>query len=62
MKRQKEAAAEFIQAICDLAADTEKLDNLECYLSYHFGTWLKHFANTPESMVQELQQFANIIF
>lgn len=61
MKVNYEAEAKrFCKAIKELAENQSSLDNLESYLSYHFDEWLKKFANTPENMASELQEFAKI--
>ena len=52
------AAHEFCDAIRAIAANAEALDNLESYLSFHFSAWLTKYANTPEGITDELQQFA----
>ena len=56
----EETAREFCAAIASLAANPEALDNLESYLSYHFGSWLTKHANTPEGITDELNMFAGI--
>ena len=53
-------AAQFAAAIKTIAEKPENLDNLEHYLSYHFATWLNAFANTPENITAELQEFAEM--
>ena len=59
MKYENEAKR-FAEAIRTLAKDEGALDNLECYLSMHFDIWLQKFANTPESFVAEMNNFAHI--
>lgn len=53
-------AEHFIDAIAKLADTPANLDNLEIYLSHHFGEWLTKYANTPECITAELQKFANM--
>lgn len=53
-------AAQFIAAIKTIAEKPENLENLELYLSYHFGDWLQKYANTPETIVCEMRQFAEM--
>ena len=53
-------ATEFITAIKTIAAKENNLDNLECYLSYHFTEWMEKFANTPEKITAELKCFAEM--
>lgn len=50
----------FCDAIKLFSEQPDALENLESYLSYHFGAWLEKYANTPESMAAELYNFANI--
>lgn len=57
MKHEK-TAAEFIQAIKTISEKPENLNNFQHYLSIHFDTWLKKFANTPEGITAELIAFA----
>ena len=61
MKREyKEEAASVAESIRQLASKPENLDNFECYLSMHFGEWLKRFASDPENIACELKQFAQM--
>ena len=53
-------AAQFVTAIKTIAEKPENLDNLECYLSYHFDKWLEMWANTPETITAELKAFAEM--
>ena len=53
-------AAAFCDAIRKLASKPENLDNLECYLLHHFPVWLSKFAHTPENLVCEMREFANM--
>lgn len=53
-------AADFVNAIKDLAAKPDSLDNLEYYLSRHFAKWLEKYANTPENITCEMKEFANM--
>lgn len=53
-------AAQFIEALKTLASKPDNLDNLECYLSHHFPVWMEKYANTPETLVCELIQFAEM--
>lgn len=61
MKYTKEAA-QFIGAIKTIAAKPENLDNLESYLSNHFAEWMKNYANTPETLICEMREFASMTF
>ncbi len=53
-------AQQFCKAIKAIASDTERLNNLESYLTYHFDTWLERWANTPEGISADLQAFAEM--
>lgn len=59
-KAQEKAAEKFCKAISTIAEKPENMDNLQCYLSHHFETWLKRFANDPESIAAELTHFAEM--
>lgn len=56
---EKEAKL-FIQALKNFGKNPDAYDNFECYLAHHFGTWLETYANTPEGMAREMEQFALI--
>lgn len=56
----EQIAKEFVTAIKKLVGNEHNIDNLECYLGYHFAEWLKKFANTPESMTAEIKSFAEM--
>ena len=53
-------AHELIEAIKTMAAKPENLDNFESYLSHHFDVWMENYANTPENLVSEVKQFAEM--
>lgn len=53
-------AATFCEAIRNLAKNPEALDNLQSYLEMHFAPWLEKFANTPEGIAAELEDFSGI--
>lgn len=55
-----ELANEFIKAIETIANKPENLENFESYLTYHFDTWLKRYANTPETITAELKAFSKM--
>lgn len=50
----------FIEAIKTISEKPENLENLELYLSHHFGAWLENFANSPETITAELKAFAEM--
>ena len=54
-------AAQFCEYIRTIASKPDNLDNLESYLSFSFGDWLKKYAYDPQSMVAEMREFANMI-
>lgn len=56
----KKEAKTFVDAIKKLAEKPDNLENLEFYLSVHFSEWLKKYANTPERMAIEMQEFAEM--
>ena len=61
MERYYEKEAKrFCKAIKTLAENQLSLDNLESYLSFHFDEWLKKFANTPENISSEMEEFSKI--
>lgn len=53
-------ARQVCAAIKKMAENENTLNNFEIYLSFHFKEWLKKFANTPQDMACELQEFAKI--
>ena len=56
----EKAAMDFVEAIKVIAQKPQNLDNLQSYLSTHFMSWTKKYANSPESLAAELQIFANM--
>jgi len=58
--KYEHVAKQFVAAIKTIAEKPENLENLELYLSYHFGSWLERFANTPETIVCEMREFAEM--
>ncbi len=49
-------------AIKKLAADEDHLNNFISYLTQHFPEWLRKYANTPDGLVSEFREFANMNF
>lgn len=49
-------------AIKRLASDEDHLNNFVSYLTQHFPEWLNKYANTPEGLVSEFTEFANMNF
>lgn len=60
MKKYTFEAAQFCDAIRELANKPENLQNLEMYLVEHFDKWLRKYASTPESMIAEMVNFAQM--
>ena len=60
MKKYTNEAAQFCDAIRELANKPENLQNLESYLEWHFETWMEKFANTPDGMAAEMSEFAQM--
>ena len=60
MNNNEKLAKELCAAIRTLAENPERLENFESYLSYHFETWFEKYANTPENLVAEIKQFAEM--
>lgn len=58
----EDLAIEFGEAIQKLASDEDHLNNFISYLTQHFPEWLQKFANTPEGLVSEFREFANMNF
>jgi len=56
----EQLAAEFINAIKELASKPDNCDNFQSYLSDHFSVWLRKYANTPENITAELKDFAGM--
>lgn len=60
MKDYSEISKLFCAAVRKLAEKPENLDNMEFYLSRHFGEWMKKYADNPESLTAEICGFANM--
>ena len=60
MKKYTVEAAQFCNAIRELANKPENLQNLESYLEWHFDKWLEKYASTPEDMAAEMSNFAQM--
>ena len=60
MEKYAVEAAQFCDAIRELANKPENLQNLESYLGYHFDKWLEKYASTPEDMAAEMSNFAQM--
>ena len=60
MKKYTVEAAQFCNAIRELANKPENLQNLESYLEWHFETWLEKYASTPDDMAAEMSEFAQM--
>ena len=60
MKKYTIEAAQFCDAIRELANKPENLQNLENYLEWNFDKWLEKYANTPDCIVAEMSNFAQM--
>lgn len=60
MKKYTLEAAQFCNAIRELANKPENLQNLESYLEYHFDKWMKKYASTPDDIAAEMSNFAQM--
>ena len=60
MKSYEHEAKQFCEAI--RAFNESQLENLELYLSFHFGEWLEKYANTPADLACEMREFSSIEF
>lgn len=56
--KYEQEAREFCDCIRELAANEEKLESLEAYLSIHFDRWLKNNAATPYDFADEFHRLA----
>lgn len=56
----KKAAQVFVKAIKEISNKPQNLENLESYLSFNFPEWLKKYASDPESIAEELKNFAEM--
>lgn len=62
MNKNEQNALELRAAIIALANSTEHMNNFVSYLTAHFPEWLEKYANTPEGLVSEFKEFANMKF
>ena len=60
MRKYTLEAAQFCDAIRELANKPENLQNLESYLEYHFDKWMEKYASTPDSIAAEMSNFAQM--
>ena len=60
MEKYTVEAAQFCDAIRELANKPENLQNLESYLEWHFETWLEKYASTPDGIAAEMSDFAQM--
>lgn len=59
-RKYADEARQFCATIKKLAANEAALENLESYLSMHFDTWMKEYADYPGGITDELERFAEI--
>ena len=60
MEKYAVEAAQFCNAIRELANKPENLQNLESYLEWHFDKWLEKYASTPDCIAAEMSDFAQM--
>ena len=60
MKKYTVEAAQFCDAIRELANKPENLQSLERYLEWHFDKWLEKYSSTPEDMAADMSSFAQM--
>lgn len=60
MNKYEKEAAIFCAAVKEFSNKPENLENLENYLSQHFGEWLEKYANTPERITVEMHELARM--
>ena len=60
MKKYTVEAAQFCNAIRELANKPENLQNLESYLEWHFDKWLEKYASTPDCIAAQLSTYAQM--
>ena len=60
MKKYTVEAAQFCNAIRELANKPENLQNMESYLEWYFDKWLKKYAKTPDCIAAEMSNFAKM--
>lgn len=59
-KTYEQEARIFCNSVLKLAGNENNLQNLESYLSRHFEAWMIKFANSPENIAAELEDFSNM--
>ena len=59
-RKFKTEAETMAAAIKKLAENPEALESIESYLSFHFESWLKKYANDPAGLASEFEMFSNI--
>ena len=58
----EDEAKRFCTAIEKLANNKDALENFENYISHHFQVWLDKWARTPEDIISEFKNFAELNF
>ena len=53
-------AAQFCNAIREIASKPENLKNLESYLEWGFDKWMEKYANSPACIAAEMLDFAQM--
>lgn len=60
MKRFDKEAEMMGDAIRKMAENEDNVFNFVCYLTYHFDTWLRDMASTPQDLATEMKCFAEM--
>ena len=56
----EECAKIFVEAIKTMASKPDNLQNFEWYLERHFDVWMEKWANSPEGLAYEVENFAKM--
>lgn len=59
-RRYESKAAELINAISKLASSEDALENFESYVSVHGDSWFSKYVKDLDSLISELDSFADI--
>lgn len=60
MQKYTFEAAQFCDAIRELASKPENLQNLESYLEWSFDKWMEKYASDPTCIAAEMESFAQM--
>lgn len=59
-RRFEEQAQALCKALKVMASNENAIDNFESYLTQHFDVWMQKWANTPDGLVDEIKNFAEM--